>query len=113
MIIDLPIWFILSTNLLGFIFIYLGYRIWSRKQISLLGNIGKLKEEKYLNTVCKLSSVYSLVLGAIVMIIPMVNLLFDFLAVIILVGGGIIGSIIFWTTLQKVYFTFLSVKGAE
>lgn len=108
MVIDLPIWFILSTNLLGFTFLYLGYKIWSRKQISLLGNIGKLKKD--LNIVCKLTSLYSFVLGAIVMNIPMVNLLFDFHAVILLVAVAMIGSIIFWFILQKVYFTFLSAK---
>ena len=70
----------------------------------MLGRIGKLKK-KDLNTVCKLSSVYSVLLGANIITIPIVNLVFNLYIVMALVGVAIVGSMIFWLTLSKVYFT--------
>lgn len=105
MVIDLPVWFVVTTNIFGLILLYLSFKMWQGKQISLLGNIGELKKESHLNTVCKLTSIYSFVLGAMMLTMPLVNLLFTFHAVILLVVVGIIGSIIFWFALQKVYFT--------
>lgn len=102
---NLPIWFNLTTYFLGVAFLFLGYKIKSKRQISLLGSIGKLKKEKDLNTVCKLSSVYSVLLGANIITIPIVNLVFNLYIVMALVGVAIVGSMIFWLTLSKVYFT--------
>lgn len=104
MIVHLPVWFNLLTYFLGMMFLYLGYKIWSKKEITMLGNMGKLKEEKDLNTVCHLASAYSFVLGAVIISIPLVNVLIDFYAVIALVGIAFIGSMIFWFTLPKVFF---------
>lgn len=102
---NLPIWFNLTVYFLGIVFMFFGYIIRSGKQISLLGNIGKLKKEKDINTVCKLTSVYLLVLGAGIISIPMVGFFFNFYAVLATVGAAIIGSVIFWLTLSKIYFT--------
>lgn len=98
------IWFNITTYFLGVVFLYLGYRIRSRKQISLLGNIGELKKKKHLNAVCKLTSFYSLFLGATFIITPIVYLVFNLYAVMAMIGVAIVVSLIFWLTLSKVYF---------
>ncbi|HEY4600657.1 MAG TPA: hypothetical protein VIG73_05195 [Cerasibacillus sp.] len=63
-----------------------------------------MKKEKDLNTVCKLTSVYSVLLGASIITIPIVNLVFNLYGVMVLVGVAIVGTMIFWLTLSKVYF---------
>ncbi|MBG9812046.1 hypothetical protein ABD68_10575 [Bacillus endophyticus] len=102
--IEFPAWFILSTYLMGLTFIYLGYRICAKQKLSLIGNGVKLKKAEKLNTVCKLTGIYSVVLGVLVMAIPMLNLFFNLFIIMCIVGITIIASAIFWLTLQKIYF---------
>ncbi|MCM3538679.1 hypothetical protein [Priestia endophytica] len=102
--IEFPVWFILSTYLIGLTFIYLGYRICAKQQLSLIGSGVKLKNAEKLNTVCKLTGIYSVVLGTLVMAIPMFNLFFNLFIIMFIVGITIIASTIFWFALQKIYF---------
>ncbi|WP_373893189.1 hypothetical protein [Virgibacillus sp. CBA3643] len=102
---NLSIWFNLTTYFLGITFLFLGYKIKAKKQISLLGNIGELKKKDNLNTVCTLACVYSVLLGASIIVIPVVNLVLNLYAVMALVGLAIIGSMIFWLILSRVYFS--------
>ena len=44
---NLPIWFNLTTYFLGVAFLFLGYKIKLKRQISLLGSIGKLKKKGF------------------------------------------------------------------
>ena len=102
--IEFPALFILSTYLIGLTFIYLGYRIWAKQQISLIGSNVKLKNAEKLNTVCTLTGIYSILLGALVMSIPAFNLFFNLFTIMFIVGMALIGSAIFWVSLQKIYF---------
>ncbi|MFP3888213.1 hypothetical protein [Priestia filamentosa] len=102
--IEFPAWLILSTYLIGLTFIYLGYRICAKQQLSLIGSRVKLKNAEKLNTVCKLTGIYSVVLGALIMAIPMFKLFLDLFIIMFMVGIMIIASAIFWFTLQKIYF---------
>lgn len=101
---SVPIWFNLTTYFLGVILLYLSYRIGFKKQISLLGNIGELKNKKNRNVVCKITSIYSLFLGAIFILAPVISLVFNLYVVMVIVGVAIVISLIFWPTLSKVYF---------
>lgn len=102
--IEFPVWFILLTYLMGLTFIYLGYRVWAKRQISLIGSRVTLKNAEKLNTVCKLTGIYSIVLGVLIMSIPTFNLFLNLFIIMFIIGITLIGSAIFWFALQKIYF---------
>ncbi|TKG98826.1 DUF3784 domain-containing protein, partial [Peribacillus simplex] len=70
----LPAWFILITYIMGGAFIYVGYRLWFKKQIKLLGSYAKLKRKQDKDLVCKFSGIYTISLGLFILVIPIINL---------------------------------------
>lgn len=100
-LLDLPDWFILITFLFGCTFIFLGYRLLFKKQISLLGGYAKYRDENEKALLCKYVGNYMIGLGIVIFVLPVFNLYFATQNLLLFVGAVFALSVIFWTIISK------------